>query len=188
MINSSIQQSNISIDNFTSLTFNNFLNNSKNLSPINKVPTISSQTKQADNKNDQKINWKLRITACCLFTVSSHKKNLFLTYGYEFMRKRFDKSAYNKLYNEFLFLKYILLTKKQRTILTSLRKISLDNTDIVKDVYEININSIANNSVKDIVSYFIDKPKDKQSKIDESLFSILPLSMKQNLIKTNSSL
>ena len=52
----------------------------------------------------------------------------------------------------------------------------------------MNINSIANNSVKDIVSYFINKPKDKQSKIDESLFSILPLSMKQNLIKTNSSL
>ena len=104
------------------------------------------------------------------------------------MRKRFDISAYNKLYNKFLFLKYILLSKKQRTILNSLRKISLDNTDIVKDVYEININSIANNSVKDIVSYFINKPKDKQSKIDESLFSILPLSMKQNLIKTNSSL
>ena len=102
------------------------------------------------------------------------------------MRKRFDISSYNKLYNEFLFLKYIILSKKQRNILNSFRKISLDNPDIINDVYEINVNNISNNSVKDIVSYFINKPKDKQSKIDECLFSILPLSMKQNLIKTNS--
>ena len=73
----------------------------------------------------------------------------------------------NKLYNDFLFIKHILLSKMQSDILNHIKKIQLDNADNVNDIYELNIsngkpNSMSNNYIQ---TYFTHQ-KHSMSKID----------------------
>ena len=86
-----------------SMTINNFLSN-KSLSVIprtsfdnNKIQKISLSTM---NNNKQIL---LNTIFCCSY--SSRSRYLFSKYGYQFIKQRYDVSSYNKLYNDFLFIK-----------------------------------------------------------------------------------
>ena len=45
----------------------------------------------------------------------------------------------NKLYNDFLFIKHILLSKMQSDILNHIKKLPFDDVELLNDIYEMNI-------------------------------------------------
>ncbi len=169
------------------MTFNNFMSSNKSLSVIHRTSFETSNNKIQKLSLSSLNNKQILINTLFCCSYSSKSRYMFSKYGYKFIKQRYDVSSYNKLYNDFLFIKHILLSKMQSDILNHIKKIQLDNADNVNDIYELNIsngkpNSMSNNYIQ---TYFTHQ-KHSMSKIDYSLLTLLTSPEKQRLLSKHS--